>query len=99
MNGELLLAFVALWPAPRGLRLPQDDPEGIRDFNVRLVEQSDGLLPKITDPSELSIATARCSHTTAVVRCLLLSPRSMRTEVAGDDGCVSSARLIERQPS
>ena len=83
----------------RGRRISPQDTEGVRAFNVRLQEQSDGLLPKIDDPTTLNIATVRCSHTTALLRCLIFPTKSMHKELAGNDGNISTARILEAQPS
>ena len=66
---------------------------------MKLAQESDGLLPPVTDPAALRIATVRCSHTTATLKCLIGAPRSMHEELAGKDGCVSASKVVERQPS
>lgn len=60
---------------------------------------SDSLLPPIEDPSELQIATVRCSHTTGVLRCIHGAARSMNEDISDAAGRISMARICERQPS
>ena len=57
------------------------------------------MLPKIEDKSDLEIATVRCSHTTATLRIIHSGVRSLNKEFADEHGCVSMARICERQPS
>ena len=66
---------------------------------MKLARDSDGLLPLVIDPAALRIATVRCSHTTSTLRCMIGAPRSMHADLAGEDGCVSAAIIVERQPS
>ncbi|CAK0866183.1 unnamed protein product [Prorocentrum cordatum] len=76
-----------------------DDDTSTRNFNVKLAVGSDGLLPLVEDPSELQIATVRCSHTTATLLCIHGEVRSMNQEMSDEHGRVSMARICERQPS
>ena len=82
-----------------GWRIPEGDPTGIRKFNADLAKGSDGLLPPIGDLSELEIATVRCSHTNATLRIVNGAARSLNGDYADDAGRISSARIVERQPS
>ena len=100
------LTLVARWSASmrsqtraRGWRIPAGDPTGIRAFNVKLAQGSDGLSPMIHDPSELEVATVRCSHTTATHRIINGAARAVNEEYADDRGRISAARIVERQPS
>ena len=57
------------------------------------------MLPQVTDPSEFEIATVRCSHTNATLRIAQLGARSLNKEYADETGTISTARIIEHQPS
>ena len=82
-----------------GWRIPEGDPTGIRKFNADLAKGSDGLLPPIGDLSELEIATVRCSHTNATLRIVNGAARALNADYADEAGRISSARIVERQPS
>ena len=63
-----------------------------------MAKGSDGLLP-LGDPSELEIATVRCSHTNATLRIVNGAARALNVDYADEAGRISSARIVERQPS
>ena len=81
-----------------GWRVPPSDTT-IRDFNVKLANESNGLLPTIGDPSELSIASVRCSHTNAVLRLVHGAVTTMLEELQDEQNRVSLSRVLEKQPS
>ena len=68
------------------------------DFNIKIVKQSNGLLPEIVD---MDLATGRGSHGTGALRgakfgCLA----SKRTKMLADDfGRITSGALLTKQPS
>ena len=68
------------------------------DFNIKIVKQSNGLLPEIVD---MDLATGRGSHGTGALRgakfgCLA----SKRTKMLADDfGRITSGALFIKQPS
>ena len=68
-----------------------------RAFNVALAEKSDGLLP-VCDGDMLEIVSARGSHTTACVRCMVIGSKGIH-EVLCTDGMISQSKIVERQPS
>ena len=63
-----------------------------------MAKGSDGLLP-FGAPRELEIATVRCSHTNATLRIVNGAARALNVDYADEAGRISSARIVERQPS
>lgn len=66
--------------------------------NLDVVKDSDGLLAPY-NASMVKCFTARGSHTTAVVRCIKYASKGVHSELCGDDGHMSRAKIVERQPS
>jgi hypothetical protein len=64
--------------------------------NKDLVDSSNGLLPPIAD---LDLVTGRGSHGTSALRACKVGCRSVYPEIAGPNGMVSFAKIVERQPS
>jgi hypothetical protein len=65
-------------------------------FNHALVASSNGYLAKFA-PGDIKILSLACGHTTACLHaCGKPGTRSMHAELAGEDGCLSLAKLRER---
>ena len=87
---------LALELAPRESRLGQRHLKS----NVKLCEQSAGLLPPIS-PDAIRIISLACGHTTAALRCV--KEGAVATDdsrvIADENGKLSLARLADRQPA
>jgi hypothetical protein len=68
-----------------------------RDFNERVVQGSNGLLPPISG-SFLQAVTARGSHTTGVVRLVKFGAKGVHDDCCLN-GRVSQSKIIEKRPS
>ena len=77
---------------------PNEQGNEWRSFNERLYEASNGLLAAIKG-SYINIVTARGSHTTAACRILKFGAKGVHEELAGADGRVSKAKIVEMRPS
>lgn len=76
------------------------DPNDSSDVesNIKLYQESDGLLPKITY-EDVEVLTFSGSHTTSAVRCYVVGGvRSVHSEL-GVDGFISKNKLLEQFPS
>lgn len=90
---------VRVWKALACSRPPGPLGDSWVRRNNDVVAGSDGLLPSY-DYDEVRIFTGRGSHGTAAVRVQESeSTIAIHKELAGPDGLVSKARIIEKQPS
>lgn len=75
-------------------------PEALKDewtsYNHELVKQSQGLLPEICD---VELVTGRGSHGTAALRAIKFGCQAIDPAVADEQGRVSAAKVVEKQPS
>jgi hypothetical protein len=101
---DLLLTFSKkgfnhhIWKA-MALTIPNcEEGKAWRQANVRLVERSDGLLPRV-NADMLQIVCGRGSHGSAALRAGKFSCRSIHPEIADSHGRVSKNKLVELQPS
>jgi hypothetical protein len=76
--------------------LPGAAGQAAKDFNARLVANSDGLLAPL-DPDAIRLTTVACSHTVAGLRVALFGARGVHKEICVD-GFVSKERLMELSP-
>ena len=80
-----------------------DGPEGDRWVSkyTKVIQQSNGLLPKPLPRDQLKIATARGSHTTSSVHVLDASIpcKGIHPELCSEDGKISKSKILEKQPS
>ena len=74
-----------------------DEGNKWRDFNEKLADDAHGLLPAV-QKSFLSIATARGSHTTAIVRIVKLGAKGVHEQLC-HEGYVSRSKICEQRPS
>ena len=65
--------------------------------NTELVKGADGLLAKYVD-DEIEIMTARGSHGSAAVRCMLYATKGIHEDLCRD-GRISQSKICERMPS
>ena len=101
---DLLLTFSKkgfnphIWKA-MALTIPNcEEGKAWRQANVRLVERSDGLLPRV-NADMLQIVCGRGSHGSAALRAGKFGCRSIHPEIADSHGRVSKNKLVELQPS
>ncbi len=101
---DLLLTFSKkgfnphIWKA-MALTIPNgQEGKAWREANVRLVERSDGLLPRV-NADMLQIVCGRGSHGSAALRAGKFGCRSIHAEIADSHGRVSRNKLVELQPS
>ena len=72
--------------------------EAWRTANVKLVEESEGMLAPVSKDA-LQLLTGRGSHGTAALRAIKLGAVATHAELAGPNGEVSMHKVLERQPS
>jgi hypothetical protein len=77
---------------------PNEVGEAWREWNMKLVQKSDGLLAPFTNKEVIDFLSARGSHTTAVVRCMKYGSNGLSSELC-TDGKISKSKILEKQPS
>ena len=76
---------------------PNEIGQQWRAFNVQLAKGSDGLLAPVNG-DDLEVVTARGSHTTAGVRCMIAGTRGIHERVCVN-GRVCKSKITSQQPS